>query len=232
MKNLLKNLFNKSGETHHGITLIALIITVIILLILSAVTINITIGGDLFGKTEKAVDDTNDKVSQLQNDSNDLLNQWDNLGSGTQVETPPEEPETPIDPELDRTYLSVGDYVEYTPDTAGAYSLSTAVSGYSSAQSISQETSLNWRILTINSDGTVDLISDVPTTTNVYFSSSIGYNNCVYVLNDICKTQYSNSTLAAVGRSLNLEDIEKNFNDSRNSCKRCIYICWFKIWMH
>ena len=36
-----------------------------------------------------------------------------------------------------------------------------------------------------------------------------GYNNAVKILNDICKTCYSNSELGAVGRSLNIEDVEK-----------------------
>lgn len=40
-----------------------------------------------------------------------------------------------------------------------------------------------------------------------------GYNNAVYLLNDLCNSQYSNSSLGAIGRSINLLDIEKHFND-------------------
>ena len=50
--------------------------------------------------------------------------------------------------------LSIGDYVEYTPDTTSNYSILSTYSGYSSEQSIPQE-KLNWQILSINNDGTV-----------------------------------------------------------------------------
>lgn len=51
-----------------GITLIALIITIIIMLILVAVTVNVAMDGNLFGKAEEAVDKTNAKVGKLQQD--------------------------------------------------------------------------------------------------------------------------------------------------------------------
>ena len=54
-----------------------------------------------------------------------------------------------------REMLSIGDYVEYSPDTAESYTLSTGTSGYSSSQTINQETNLEWRIYSINDDGTV-----------------------------------------------------------------------------
>ena len=59
-KNLIK-------ETN-GITLIALIITVIILLILAGVAINIAVnGGDLFGKSQNAVSGYNAKAAKEEN---------------------------------------------------------------------------------------------------------------------------------------------------------------------
>ena len=63
---------------------------------------------------------------------------------------------------ITREILKIGDYVEYTPDTAGAYSLTTAVSGYTSNQSIPQET-MKWQIMSVNEDGTVDLVSSTST---------------------------------------------------------------------
>jgi len=92
--------------------------------------------------------------------------------------------------------IEVGDYVNYIPDKAINYSLTTGVSGADSDQSIPQE-SLKWRIMNINADGTVELISAVPTATEVTFKGSLGYNNGVLVLNDICKKQYSNASLHA-----------------------------------
>lgn len=57
-----------------------------------------------------------------------------------------------------RSSLKVGDYVDYTPDTASDYSLLSTVSGHASNQIIEQDTSLTWQVLSVNSDGTVDLL--------------------------------------------------------------------------
>ena len=81
-----------------GITLIALIITIIILLILVGVSINLAIKGDLFGSAEKAVSGTNDKVAQEQTRVDELMGELgrveeqqrqDNL-PGTRVTEPTE----------------------------------------------------------------------------------------------------------------------------------------------
>ena len=56
-----------------GITLIALIITIIILLILVGVSINLAIKGDLFESAEKAVSGTNDKTAQEQTRVDELM---------------------------------------------------------------------------------------------------------------------------------------------------------------
>ena len=60
-------------ERNKGITLIALIITIIILLILVGVSINLAIKGDLFGSAEKAVEGTNDKTAQEQTRVDELM---------------------------------------------------------------------------------------------------------------------------------------------------------------
>ena len=60
-------------ERNEGITLIALIITIIILLILVGVSINLAIKGDLFGSSEKAVSGTNDKTAQEQTRVDELM---------------------------------------------------------------------------------------------------------------------------------------------------------------
>ena len=60
-------------ERNEGITLIALIITIIILLILVGVSINLAIKGNLFGSAEKAVSGTNDKTAQEQTRVDELM---------------------------------------------------------------------------------------------------------------------------------------------------------------
>ena len=110
-----------------------------------------------------------------------------------------------------RSSLKVGDYVNYVPDTASSYSLPNIVSGYTSNQSIEQE-NFKWRILSVNTDGTVELISDTSSKQIIYFEGALGYNNGVFILNKICQNQYSNSNLGAVGRSIKIEDIELKLN--------------------
>ena len=111
--------------------------------------------------------------------------------------------------------LQVGDYVAYTPgsETASSYPLSTAESGYTGYQTISKD-SLSWRVLSINDDGTVDLISATPTTQNIYFRGATGYNNGVYLLNDIADELYSNDSLGVTARSLTIEDIEAGMTEA------------------
>ena len=72
-----------------GITLIALIITIIILLILVGVSVNLLIKGDLFGSAEKAVKGTNAKVEEQQSRVDDLmgkLNDVENKNSGNTIQ--------------------------------------------------------------------------------------------------------------------------------------------------
>lgn len=111
--------------------------------------------------------------------------------------------------------LQVGDYVAYKPDSASNYSLSTAYSGYQKNQIIPQDTTLSWRVLSINSDGTVNLISSKPTSTRIYFSNATAYNNGVFILNDITAKQYSTSKYGGVtARNIKIEDIEVGMNEN------------------
>ena len=66
-------------ERNKGITLIALIITIIILLILVGVSINLAIKGDLFGSAQKAVSGTNDKTAQEQTRVDELMGELDKV---------------------------------------------------------------------------------------------------------------------------------------------------------
>ena len=115
-----------------------------------------------------------------------------------------------------RSSLEVGQYVEYIPDTTESYSLPNTVSGYTLNQTISQDTSLKWRIMSVNDDGTIDLISSAPTSQSVGLGGALGYNNCVYLLNDIMAKLYSNSSLGVTARCINIEDVEKN-NTNNNA---------------
>ena len=66
-------------KKNRGITLIALIITVILLLILVGVSVNVIIKGNLFSNAQKAVDGTNAKVNEQQTIMDELMNEWDEI---------------------------------------------------------------------------------------------------------------------------------------------------------
>ena len=80
-----------------GITLIALIITIIILLILVGVSVNLAIKGDLFESAEKAVKGTNAKVEEQQSAVDELMKELENVQKPGETEQPGgEEEETLI----------------------------------------------------------------------------------------------------------------------------------------
>ena len=112
---------------------------------------------------------------------------------------------------LEDINIKIGDSVNYTYDSAGSYSLSSTYSGYSSNQTIAQTTGLTWKVLNVDKENdTVDIISTNPTSSTVSFSNILGYNNGPYLMNEICKAQYSNKTLGVNARSVNLLDMEKH----------------------
>ena len=112
---------------------------------------------------------------------------------------------------LENINIKIGDSVNYTYDSAGSYSLSSTYSGYSSNQTIAQTTGLTWKVLNVDKENdTVDIISTNPTSSTVYFKNILGYNNGPYLMNEICKAQYSNKTLGVNARSINLLDMEKH----------------------
>ncbi len=84
--------------------------------------------------------------------------------------------------------MKIGDYVAYTPSSANSYNVAAIFSGYSSNQSITQDTTLKWKVLNIDKENkTIDIVSATPTSNSVYLSGALGYNNGIYLLNDICE---------------------------------------------
>ena len=117
-----------------------------------------------------------------------------------------------------RKIPKVGEIVSYTPDTPSTgYDLSTAKSGYSSAQTIDGTYDpTTWKIMEVDESGNITKLFGVPSSSQsrVYFKGSTGYNNGVYLLNDICKSRYGNASLGATARSLTIEDIESKMNST------------------
>ena len=181
-----------------GITLVALVITIVVLLILAGVSINLVLGNN--GIIAKAKDAETKSAEASQNDlkgMNALTEEMNNaLGEK---------------PKVDLSKYKIGDSVNYTYDTASSsYTLESKYSGYSSNQTIAQTTGLTWKVLNVDKENDiVDIISTNPTSSTVYFSNILGYNNGPYLMNEICKAQYSNKTLGVEARNINLLDMEK-----------------------
>ena len=242
----------KSKIDERGITLIALVITIIVLLILAGVTIA-TLTGDngILTKATEAKDRTEEgeeeekvklsAVGALAKDNGGEIKEGyldEELAShfgerGTDYELEGSGPFTVTILESGRNYvidadgtigeavkregIEAGDYVNYTPEveetTYGVEKLGPDITGSSDNKSaITQDSSMKWKILNIDASGRVDLISETPTSQSVYFSGARGYNNGVYVINDICRSLYSNSSLGIEARSLDLKDIEDQMN--------------------
>ena len=112
----------------------------------------------------------------------------------------------------------VGDVVDYKPDTSSDYELSAEKSGLSGSNQIidSKFDPAVWKVMELDKNGNVIKLFGVPNTNmeQIEFSGAKGYNNGVYLLNDICAKRYKNDSLGAKARSLNIEDIESRMNES------------------
>ena len=91
-----------------------------------------------------------------------------------------------------KTSLALGDYVKMTP-TKSSYTTDKSKTGYDSTQTINPQELNLWRVISINNDGTVDIISEHVSSTSIYFVGQTGYQNLVGYLNVLAK-QYENST--------------------------------------
>ena len=91
-----------------------------------------------------------------------------------------------------KTTLALGDYVKMTP-TKSSYTTDKSKTGFTSTQTINPQELDLWRVIKINGDGTVEMISEHVSSTEVYFQGKTGYQNFVGYLN-VLASQYENST--------------------------------------
>ena len=94
--------------------------------------------------------------------------------------------------------LAPGNYITYIP-TSTSFTTDKAFTGYSSTQTINPSELTTWRVLRLNNDGTIDIISDNVSSVNIYFSGTNGYNNLVGYLN-VLASQYESSTYTVGSR--------------------------------
>ena len=96
--------------------------------------------------------------------------------------------------------VALGDYVSMTP-TSTSYTISSSLTGYSSDQTINPSELNLWRVISINDDGTIDMVSEYVSSTTVYFYGQTGYLNLVGALNTIA-SQYENSNYTVGSRHM------------------------------
>ena len=94
--------------------------------------------------------------------------------------------------------LSLGSYVSYTPSST-SYTTDTAKTGYTSSQTINPSELNLWRVLSVNNDGTVDIISEYTSSVSIYFKGQTAYQNITGYLNELA-AQYENSTYTSGSR--------------------------------
>ena len=194
----------KKIENEKGITLVALVITIIILLVLAGISISTLTNTGLFGKAKEAK-----KSSQnAEKEQNKILGEY----------------ETALDQYSENTLvykvnngtIKIGDYISYTPDSTSTEGILKELSTYSGTNTNTTDTlrqeELKWRVLDVK-DGKVRLISATPTTrenNKIILYGAKGYNNAVYLLDKTCYTLYNNSKLASNVQNLKIEDIQEH----------------------
>ena len=196
MKKTLKNA--------KGITLVALVITIIILLILATISIQSLTNTGLFKNAEKAREETNKATEDQEKRLNEYEDEINKYVSGT----------TQTQKLADK--VKVGDYVTYTPDALDSNAVSTLKSNLNTYSGKSDSTinpeikrdDLKWRVLDIQ-NGQVRLISETPTTSKIELQGYNGYNNAVKLIDDACSTLYTNKQLASKVQNLKIEDITR-----------------------
>ncbi len=174
----------------HGITLIALIITIILLLILAGITINFTLGENgILKNAEIAKEKYNNSVKYENEIIDELYNQSNSIITGSNTKTL-------------SSQVSIGDSVAYNP-TEGVIDKKKLEyeslkgkgqihgNGYG-IQKFTANNNIKWKVLEIdNSTGEIILISEEPILTDenqyFYLSGAIGYLYAEQELNEICK---------------------------------------------
>ena len=209
---------------NRGITLIALIITIIILLILVGVSINLAIKGDLFGSAEKAVSGTNDKVAQEQTRVDELMGELERVESQNAVHNWQYTDSTRAkirctcarckvfdDGDSTGRTLSIGQQIGETESKTGSASITSEKSGWDIDQTVALNTEeTKWIVFGYedkDNDGineVVLLTTEHPTTNKIYFYGAAGYNNSVEEINRMCQELYGTNA-----RGMTIEDVNR-----------------------
>ena len=202
---------NKREE--RGITLVALVVTLVVLLILAGITIATLFGDNgVINKAQKAKDETA-YLNKTEKDMKKAIR-------GDKIEWIQKEDGTIMDEDGEMT-LRIGDYVDYDCTTSDAtYTSEASKSGWTGPQVFkANEYKDGWRVLGIDRETKqLELISEdlLPLTGGggsgyregqyYYLRGNDGYINGVDELNKICSI-YGKGEGATGARTINVDDI-------------------------
>ena len=213
-----------------GITLIALIITIVVMLILVAVSVNVIIKSNLIGTAEKTVDKYKTASEEESNMSQIEINgkKYDSIEDYLAgVESIPEihnwvRTGDNIKCEHCNTSLTIGQKVNYTKTGTGSSSISEEKSGIAQAKADEQSWATSYGVQTVNiasddtkwvvlgvedsnkngTNETLLLTTETPTTETIRMYGYQPYNYAIDEINRMCKEIYG-----AEARGMTIEDV-------------------------
>ena len=202
-------------KRNKGITLIALIVTIIVMLILVAVGVNVMIKSNLIGAAEKAANGYKtayeDEINLIEEGEN-LIDDY--IGGVEKKHNWQRSGDTITCAHCSLTYTIgqiVTDVYNYTPGT-GTTTITSEKSGYAQNQTINLSDDptqiVAWAVLGIedrDKNGTKEtllLTRYSPTYDKITFVGATGYNNCVSEIDRMCKELFGAET-----EGITIEDI-------------------------
>lgn len=158
-------------KENRGITLIALVLTIIVLLILASISVSMLIGENgIITKTKEA----KEKTEAVQDSEEKKLKDYENI----------------IEQNVDKIPegLQIGSTVLYSP--SGEYNWQAKYCSTTKTEDVTLSSAsgesfnlTEWKVLSIE-NGKVELVPSNPTEGMVYLGGAQGYNNGVKLLND------------------------------------------------
>ncbi len=227
-ENLLKK------EENRGITLVALVVTIVVLLILAGITITMLFSDSgIITKAREAAEATKNAQSDTEKGLNDLAEElavasgeydWKLNEDGTKV--------------VNKNYsngIEIGSYVKYdcTPvdGSEDSYDSTSDKNGYTDVNKQTFTTAYyknkDWIVLGVDNKGQLLLISDESVYEDedgYYLNGKTGYENRIKELNTICDL-YGHGKGATGGRMLTIEEVNNmtglNGNNTDGKGTKC-----------
>lgn len=125
----------------------------------------------------------------------------------------------------DRAGINVGDYINFEPDTdfdeennpiPKKYPKEYLTEEYTGNNDNTRnnedlvQTPMKWQVLKKYENGSMKLIGKGISSPMFYTKGSTGYNNFVWLMNDVCEQLYSKKSKGIIARNVNIEDFEDN----------------------